>query len=125
MPTYLTSGHLTRAIEKWNVSMAQDYLIMDDMAEYLPDPLKSKVESIEWNLDGDGYRYYVEATTSDPLSERELRELSAWVSGQNSDGLGENFEQQDFAEAYDKDGDYIGMCSFDWNSNDYPWERVD
>ena len=34
------------------------------------------------------------------LTEQELEKLSDWISGQNSDGLGEGFEQQDFAESY-------------------------
>ena len=47
-----------------------------------------------------------------PLSLSEEKELKAWISGQNSDGFGEGFEQQ---ELEINDGE--GYLSF-WNSGD-------
>lgn len=124
MPIYRTTGTLTGYIEPENVSAAQAYLQNDDMTQYLEG---LPVERIQWYLDSDGHNYYVEAITSRLLRPSELENLSSWVSGQNSDGLGEGFEQQDFAEErydveyeddedeYDTDG--YRMISFDWETN--------
>lgn len=49
-----------------------------------------------------------------PLSLSEEKELKAWISGQNSDGFGEGFEQQEI-----ETGEGVGYLSF-WNSgNNY------
>jgi len=109
---------------------ARDYLLDDDMTKYLVDELHynkvkeeeiAKVQSIEWHL-RDEQSGYILLTTTDVLPNNILNMISTWVSGQNSDGLGESFEQQDFA-VYDED-DCYDMASFDWQTNKYQFKRV-
>lgn len=138
---YRTTGTLTGTIEPENVAQAMAYLVQDDMTQYLLDPtwgeqeLIGVVEHVRWQLNPDGHTWYVEALTTRELTEGENRALAQWVSGQNSDGLGEGFEQQDFAwnkcegcEACDENpwddcGEGV-MTSFDWQTNELSWERV-
>lgn len=101
---------------------ADAFLRADDMAQFLDEHLREKVTKVEWNLDGtDGGTIDVEA--KEELTPDELAELSDWIRGQCSDGLGESFEQRDFAQIYDYDDwgdeDWVGMISFDWESNNY------
>lgn len=103
MPAYRTTGHLTGHIETENVAAAQHYLLFYgdtpiNMQQYLDPPLKGVVELLEWTLHADGYNYHVTAIANRELTDAELKQLSSEVSGQNSDGLGEGFEQQPFAE---------------------------
>jgi hypothetical protein len=126
---YRTKGVLTGTIESENVAAAQDYLTNDDMTQYLDQPLRDAVALVRWNLNSDGHTYYVEAICHRELNDDELKELAEWTSGQNSDGLGEGFEQQDFAwvdDSYDDDDEYESgsMVSFDWKTNDSTYERV-
>jgi hypothetical protein len=143
MPVYRTSGKLTGTIEAENVSTAQRYLTHDhdgapiDMAQYLDPPLKGVVELLEWSLDGNGHDYTITAFALRELNNAELKQLSEECSGQNSDGLGEGFEQQAFAEqrdgacgdcddcanGYECEQSY-GMISFDWQTNDLPWTKI-
>ena len=62
------------------------------------------------------------------LNQDELDFVSSWITGQNSDGLGEGFEQQEFAwMPYDDDDDYYDdgeMASFDWQTNNYKLHLV-
>jgi hypothetical protein len=131
MPIYQTTGTLTGTIERENVALAQEYLTSDDMTQFLEGSLAAKIKRIRWNLHSDGHGYHVEAIARKRLTKAELKELAEWVSGQNSDGLGEGFEQQSFAEdhegecgecdgcenGYSCDDDYAGMISFDWKTN--------
>lgn len=132
---YVHTGTLTGTIPAEKVGLAQDYLARDDMTKYFTmwnKDLKDVVLYIRWNLSANGHDYTVEAITTRVLDEAELTVLNDWVSGQNSDGLGEGFEQQPFAEIREEggsswswdDGDededdvYGGMISFDWKTND-------
>lgn len=130
---YQTTGTLTDYILPENVKAAQEYLTEDDMTQYLGDnrypTLKDAVDHIEWRLDDDGYKYSVTAKTNRRLGVAELEHLADWVSGQNSDGLGEGFEQQDFAWAEEDCEDCVDsswgcecgnghMISFDWKKNE-------
>lgn len=81
---------------------AYNYLTEDDMTQYL-DKERCKatpdITSVEWILeDEESGKIVVRAIRE--LTEDELDELSDWIRGQNSDGLGEGFEQQEFAESY-------------------------
>lgn len=124
-----------------DVSAAQEYLSKDDMTKYLKsdsrinDSTKEKISKITWILRDDQYGY-IELETTDEMLDLELSNISNWVSGQNSDGMGEGFEQQDFANyqlengwGYDEDEyddyneDWV-MASFDWRTNDYKFELV-
>lgn len=102
MPIYRTKGVLTGTIEPDNVAKADNYLREFDMTEFL-DENCGPIEHIEWKLGPDGHQWNVTAFTRAPLTPDELKQLSEWVSGQNSDGLGESFEQQDFAELDNED----------------------
>ena len=136
MYIYRTYFKLTACVN--DLSAAQEYLTEDDMTVYLKDDsrisekVRNAVEKIEWILKEEDSGF-IELTTNEALSATELKEVSEFVSGQNSDGLGEGFEQQDFAcyedeglEGYedsDWDNESI-MASFDWESNDYIFEFV-
>lgn len=60
--------------------------------------VQSKLKSIVWNFEEfDGKLYGVTtAEISGEIDEKGIADLKDWISGQNSDGLGEGFEQQDF-----------------------------
>lgn len=155
MPLYRTNGHLTGTIQAENVAAAQAYLTQDDMTKYVAPnaELEGVLEHVEWKLEGNGHDYSITAFATRELTEDELERLSSECSGQNSDGLGEGFEQQEFAEdegedeadCYNCNGtgvvnddddcptcDGAGvferesgrMISFDWKENKLPWTRV-
>jgi hypothetical protein len=113
MPVYRTKGVLTGTIEADNVAQAQEYLHEDDMAKYVSAnaDLEGVLEWIVWDLASDGHHWTVTAVTTRELSGDELKRLSSEVSGQNSDGLGESFEQQPFAEIDEEDTEEdCGVC---------------
>lgn len=135
---YQTNFTLTCPIKSENFEQARDYLVKDDMTEYLKGhcatedcPLLARViYSIEWNLLNEESGV-IDLYTSTSLSENERWFISGWISGQNSDGLGEGFEQQDFAyvvdEVWDDDDNFADgeMARFDWQSNDYYLSEVE
>lgn len=115
-------------------TLAQGYLCEDDMTQYLDDDDKKVVESIRWVLETPDSGT-VQVTTKRPLTPEESTKISSWISGQNSDGLGEGFEQQDFAlieieePYYDDETDeyhegYYESAEFDWGTNTYPLRLV-
>lgn len=123
-----------------DINDAQEYLSEDDMIKYLKNDnrisksTRNNVTNIAWILQ-DEQSGYIELETTVELSDLELMSISNWVSGQNSDGLGEGFEQQGFAnyqiddgwgngDEYDADSDIWVMASFDWRTNDYKFELV-
>ena len=136
MFTYRTYFNLTNAVNDFEE--ARQYLIADNMTTYLksdsriPENVRSAVDDIVWILK-DIASGYIELTANRSLSTQELESISKFVSGQNSDGLGEGFEQQDFAcyedegltgyEGDDWDNEMI-MASFDWQTNDYLFGEV-
>lgn len=136
---YEIKGTLTGTIEPENVAAAQEYLKGprddQDMTPYLHMWEEWAIEAIphlEWKLEGDGFNWSVRIYATRELTDDEQRVVSEWVSGQNSDGLGEGFEQQDFAEFNSSEqnewGDYDEedwhMCSFDWETNEHKLVRV-
>ena len=78
---------------------ANQYLTEDDMTQYLPENLKEKINKVEWQLDDESSGEIIVMANKE-LSEEEEIQLKEWIDGQNSDGLGEGFEQQEFAETY-------------------------
>ena len=127
-----------------NLHAAQEYLSEDDMTTYLVGEdriareVRDAVVSIRWLLT-DEQSGAIVLTTKTELSAEQLLTISDWVSGQNSDGLGEGFEQQDFAnydlglydeygrynsdlELEEKYGECYVMASFDWTTNKYIFE---
>lgn len=132
---YRTNFNLTYPVNDFDA--AYSYLTEDDMTEYLLDDDRgcSKVESIRWEL-VDEQSGYIEVITNELLTDDEKKNISDWIRGQNSDGLGEGFEQQRFAEYqeeedwYDEDEDeyYEGewvSASFDWSTNPYRLTLID
>ena len=145
MARYVTEFHLTHPVN--DLSAAREYLQADNMTEYLIDDLDylkltrlqpSDIVNLQWDL-RDEQHGLIYLDTAIDLTDDELAKISEWVSGQNSDGLGEGFEQQDFAsgedweeyEYEDEDGetqtDYEEvntMASFDWKTNNYTFEKI-
>ena len=136
---YVTPFQLTNPVIDYE--KARSYLLADDMATYLKthinvntelgyydgDDFSDAVEDIRWNL-LDLESGETVMVTNRELTPDELKFVSEWVLGQNSDGLGEGFEQQPFASyECDEETDGYGdpdwvMASFDWEKNEYPFE---
>jgi len=93
-----------------DVEKASAYLTADQMTDYLLDDyevLKSardRVFQIEWQL-STATAGNIVLVSKKPLTDTELDSIANWVMGQNSDGLGEGFEQQPFA-CYLNDDEY-------------------
>lgn len=108
-----------------------------NMAQYLDDPLKQIATKITWELlTEDSGRIQVQTTRE--LTDKENNGLADWICGQCTDGLGEGFEQQDFAslyfdeygdsyapdEVYDDEDYEMAMASFSGNADAYALERI-
>ena len=69
-----------------------------DMAEYFNADHKNihKLKEVKWDVESvDGTLYgCITATLTDYFTDEEEETFKDWVSGQNSDGLGEGFEQR-------------------------------
>ena len=145
--TYVTEFNLAVDVP---VKEADKYLQEDDMVEYLKDELKNNTTlkptdllSLVWAMDGSS-KYSDHGTitleTTRELTDRELAIVSKFVSGQNSDGLGEGFEQRfevddtpvnytGYSTGYDdeEDEDYAdsstALASFDWKTNNYRFKK--
>lgn len=98
-----------------------------DMAQYFNEEgsVKNKLVSAVWSLDEvDGKLYgCVKTRLKEPLNEEESKILKDWITGQNSDGLGEGFEQRSIGV---EEGDlYVSF----WNSGNgyfvYSQEEMD
>ena len=141
---YIYKTYFKLRYEVNDLKAAQEYLAEDDMTTYLIEDgriareVRDVVVSIRWILT-DEQSGAIVLTTKTELSAEQLLTISDWVSGQNSDGLGEGFEQQDFANydlgLYDEYGRYNSdleleeeyeecyvMASFDWTTNKYIFE---
>ncbi len=83
-----------------------------NMAEYYGGIGKDKLLLSDWDVEQIGDELYgkVDVRLTEPMTAEENEALKDWISGQNSDGLGEGFEQQDIPI-----GDDILNVSF-WNS---------
>ena len=118
---YLTSFKLLCPVV--DLKRAKRFLKRDKMTPYfygayeIPLATKKKVKEIKWVLDTD-QEGHIELKCFDTLSEKELASISKWVLGQNSDGLGEIFEQMPFAYYKDPKGT-AQIASFDWRTNPY------
>ena len=79
----------------------QGYTMLDgkNMADYYNDNsvIKEKLVSMDWGIcEINDIPYgYVDVVLNAPLNDSEVDELKDWISGQNSDGLGEGFEQRE------------------------------
>ena len=131
--TYTTEFLLSNSVLDFDA--AYNYLIEDDMTQYaledmrIPVEGRDKIEKITWILVND-YKGYVEVKTNNYLTEKESEAISDWISGQNSDGLMENFGDL-FGYYIDSDGNIVdsrysldGENEYiypepDWASNNY------
>lgn len=87
------------------------------------------ISHVKWILEHEDSGY-VEIATTRELTDEELGYMSKWVRAQNADGIGECFEQQDFAEVYEESDDFYEesepiMASFDWDKNPYTFYKVE
>ncbi|MDD4546135.1 MAG: hypothetical protein PHR24_02415 [Oscillospiraceae bacterium] len=88
----------------------------EDMAKYYwgNDGVKAKLVSAEWDVEQKSGELFgsIHVRFNEPLTDEETAALKSWISGQNSDGLGEGFEQRPVET---EDGDlYISY----WHSGD-------
>ena len=128
---------MTKYVTKFNLEVpvkvddANNYLQEDDMCDYLKNDIDNttikpnELVSITWSIDKSYTNYNDHGTitliTTRDFTEKELDFVSEWVSGQNSDGLGEGFEQNfpnDDENGYDD-----SMASFDWKTNKYKFVK--
>ena len=144
MQVYIYRTYFNLDYPVLDINEARDYLGADSMEKYLKsdtriaEDIRNAVVNIKWILTTE-MSGHIDLVTSKELNDTELKSISDWVSGQNSDGLGEGFEQQDFAcYDVDEDGDPIDsrrawdyegetetvMASFDWQTNEYIFEFV-
>lgn len=125
--TYRTDFKLTNRVNDYGAACR--YLTEDNMVDYLHDDPDvhgaEKVTGVIWVLE-DEQKGFIKVFTNDELTAEESAEISEWIRGQCSDGLGEGFEQQDFANYRDEDqwsyNEYDEewvMASFDWETNSY------
>ncbi len=104
MYKYRLDFELSEPLRDESFYEAQDYLHDFDMTQYFvceyrspeQQALKDVLAHVEWDLDNlsEGH---VDIITSSPLSDKQIAMIYDEICGQNSDGLGEGFEQQDFA----------------------------
>ena len=113
-------GRFLRAYE-WDISEALETdqaTDESDMAEYFDEDagIKAKLVSAKWSVESYRGRLFgkIECSLKEPLTDAETGILTNWITGQNSDGYGEHFEQHPIQT---EDGDlYVSF----WNSgNNY------
>ena len=104
---YRTYFDLSDSIPDEHWMEARKYLDEDNMANYLPDELSEKIILIQYDLITNN-RGCINIISNALLTQEELIALKDELDGQNSDGLGEGFEQQEFAELHNSEdeGDY-------------------
>jgi hypothetical protein len=99
-----------------------EYMAYDEcnMAEYFHgnNGVSEKLRSADWGFENRSGELYgcITVQTAGNLTLEEEQDLKDWITGQNSDGLGEGFEQQEIHF----DGGYRGgymYVSF-WNPGD-------
>jgi hypothetical protein len=114
--TYQATGRLDHPVS--DLSAARAYLDepMEEYMKYCSEDLVPVVHTIRWDLATE-QDWKVTLVTNRELTAEESKQVSSWISGQNSDGLGEGFEQQPFAEHGDDEDDEWVMSSFDWQTN--------
>jgi len=85
-----------------------------NMTDYLPEELKPKIASMEWDVAKVQGKLYgsISCEQRAPLTADEQANLVDWISGQNSDGLGEGFEQHPVSTEYEEL--YVDL----WHSGD-------
>lgn len=98
---------------------------VENMAHYYKGPGKNKLLLADWGFEElDGTLYgKVDVRLTEPMTKDEANELKDWIRGQNSDGLGEGYEQREIPT---EEG---GLCvSFRHSGDDYfiyDWEEME
>ena len=92
----------------------------EDMAAYFHgnNTVVAKLRSATWDFKRQGGELYgcVTVETAGQLTAEQEADLKDWITGQNSDGLGEGFEQQEInIESYSSSG---RICVSFWHSDD-------
>ncbi len=91
-----------------------------NMAEYFHGNhgVSEKLRSADWDFERRNGELYgcITVQTAGPLTEDEEQDLKEWISGQNSDGLGEGFEQQEIYFDGTRYGGFMYVSL--WNSGD-------
>ena len=120
-----------------NKKMTQDYIdqvdILDIMKNYRGETFAAERQSLtrfQWVVTStDTIDVVVESTNE--LSPEFIKELNSEIDFQNSDGLGESLEQQDFAWSddtyFDKilnDYEVVGGASTDWTDDTIKLQKV-
>lgn len=94
----------------------------EDMAEYFDEydsaTAKEKLQSMIWGFESVNGCLYgkVNVTLSEELTQEEIEAVKDYICGQNSDGLGEGFEQQEIRIGYDEEI-YVSF----WHRGDDYW----
>jgi hypothetical protein len=104
--------YLNQKLDEDQFDEAREYLLDDNMTYYLDDHLKRKIKKIEWDLKELDWGF-INIETKEDLTTKDLEDLATFIEGQNSDGLGEGFNQQYFAEKEDGTSVII-QWGFDW-----------
>jgi hypothetical protein len=92
----------------------QETIGNDDMTDYLPDALRSKIASVQWDIAKIGPAVYGKTVCElrAPLTANEQSELADWIIGQNADGALESLG--DYPVETDSGDLYVSF----WNSGD-------
>lgn len=145
---YKTDFNLTNPVT--DLEAAREYLRDHDATFYFKNDdygidkqTRDDVFEVSWELENESSGYIIVKAWRE-LYDDELADISSWIAGQCSDGIGEGFEQQDFASYTDdeyyrelnnfytwaeddeeepNEDDYFCMASFDWSTNDYALEK--
>ena len=79
----------------------------EDMLEYMwdEDGPKEKIKSMYWGFEDYNRCLYgkVDVELNEPLTKEEVEQIKDYICGQNSDGLGEGFEQREIRISYDEE----------------------
>lgn len=109
---YRYRGDIENALDEYNAG--------DDMAQYFhgSETAKSKIASAEWHFEAVGACLYgrVDVALTEPLTAEETEAVKEWITGQNSDGLGEGFEQRRIDT---HDGNTIFVSFWNFSDNYY------
>lgn len=106
-------GEIERKFDGYN-----DYDMVDYFDESDSETAKSKLQSMIWGFESVRGCLYgkVDVTLSEELTEDEVDAVKDYICGQNSDGLGEGFEQQEIRTSYDEEI-YVSF----WHYGDDYW----
>lgn len=107
---YFYRGDIENALDEYNdgdENMAQYF--------YRSEHVKAKIVSAVWKFEAVNRCLFgrVDIITTEPMTDDETEVVKSWICGQNSDGLGEGFEQYRIDT---RDGNTI-FVSF-WNTRD-------